>query len=716
MCYDDVAPLYEARGYHPLPVDPKDKFPVYLKADGTYGKAAGWTTERVPLRAQGKANIGIRTGTDIGVVGVDVDTDDPVIQAALPAIVRDSLVKKKGQRGYTSFLFGPGTKSRKFLIDGKTVVEILGVGRQTVIPPSVHPVTQKPYEWVGEGFELLDVEPARDLAHVPADFEKLVEEALRPFGYKDEPERSTAKSDDNQAPHRQLNDFARANLQRWVPDLGLKKYRRKRGPHLAYEAVATWRPSTQGKELQDRDYNLSITSKSGITDFGVDRSYTPLDLVMAARTLNLSDSFVWLDDKLGWSAGGPEIVIPGPWEGSDRNARPEEPEAPPQEDGGKPRAPKGLGPVWYYGAPLPPRPKFLVPGIVPQGPTVGIVGGQWSTAKSFALDDLIMAVLNGGKFIGETAVQGGVLFVELEASDSEARLYGAGASHGVGPGELPLVFIKERPPSILLNARKTNPEFMKWGKLAVDHAKAIARWHGTELVLVAFDCLTRFAGFEDESSPSECQRVMDALIALAEYAGCLLLVVDHFGKNMAAGVRGGSPKETNATVVLATGEKPKNVYDTRTILIRKMRNGRDGLEATFQLEPCDVEVDQEVVDDDGVITIERQIVKTLRVRWLSQMHPAGAEEQGEPDNLSEQERRALMVLSDLINKHGEELPPECEAPKGLQGAREDAWEKKLVSKRVLGGKNSASGYAKLRNSMFARKLIDVDTGFVWVPL
>jgi hypothetical protein len=34
--------------------------------------------------------------------------------------------------------------------------------------------------------------------------------------------------------------------------------------------------------------------------------------------------------------------------------------------------------------------------------------------------------------------------VELEASDSEARLYGAGTSHGVGPGELPLVFIKER--------------------------------------------------------------------------------------------------------------------------------------------------------------------------------------------------------------------------------------------------------------------------------
>jgi Bifunctional DNA primase/polymerase, N-terminal len=361
MCYDDVAPLYEARGYHPLPVDPKDKFPVYMKADGTYAKAAGWTTEKIPLRGQGKANIGIRTGTDIGIVGVDVDTDDPDIQAALPAIVRDSLVKKKGQRGYTSFLYGPGTRSRKYLINDKTVLEILGVGRQTVIPPSIHPVTQKPYEWVGEGFELLDVEPARDLTHVPADFEKLLEEALRPFGYKDEPERSTAGSDkagtDDQAPHRQLNDLARANLQRWVPELGLKKHRRKRGPHLAYEAVATWRPSTQGHTLEERAYNLSITSKSGITDFGVDRHYTPLDLVMAARALNLSDAFMWLDDKLEWSAGGPEIVIPGPWEGSDKNARPEEDH--PEEDTQRARDDAVLktAGAWMHGDSLPPAPE-----------------------------------------------------------------------------------------------------------------------------------------------------------------------------------------------------------------------------------------------------------------------------------------------------------------------------------------------------------------------
>ena len=503
MCYDDVAPLYEARGYHPLPVDPKDKFPVYLKADGTYGKAAGWTTEKVPLRAQGKANIGIRTGTDIGVVGVDVDSDDPDIQAALPAMVRDSLVKKKGQRGYTSFLFGPGVKSRKFLIDGKTVVEILGVGRQTVIPPSVHPVTQKPYEWVGDGFELLDVEPARDLTHVPPDFERLIEEALRPFGFRDEapkPETSTLKSDDEKPPHRQLNELACANLQKWVPHLGLERYRRKRGPHLAFEAVATWRPSSQGRALPARDYNLNITAKSGITDFGDGRSYTPLDLVMAARTLNLSDAFVWLDDKLGWSSNGPEIVIPGPWEGSDKNARPEKPEAEETDRQRlKPRPPAGTGAAWHFGTPAPALPPMLVPGLLPRK-GYGYIGGQWGTLKTFITNDLAVAVATGGRFAGQqVTMKGAVVQIELEGSHSELRLHAAADARGVGQGELPIVHLRAAPQTIMNNG-KPNPEWPKWSKDLVRYAKEIAEFYELPLALITLDPQNRLAGFKDEQS------------------------------------------------------------------------------------------------------------------------------------------------------------------------------------------------------------------------
>jgi hypothetical protein len=73
--------------------------------------------------------------------------------------------------------------------------------------------------------------------------------------------------------------------------------------------VAQWRPSTtHGTDLDKRDRNLKICS-SGIRDFGDNRGYTPIDLVMAAKACGLHEAVNWLDEKLGWSSGGPEIDL-----------------------------------------------------------------------------------------------------------------------------------------------------------------------------------------------------------------------------------------------------------------------------------------------------------------------------------------------------------------------------------------------------------------------
>jgi hypothetical protein len=402
-----------------------------------------------------------------GVVGLDIDTDDPEMKAAIKSVVPESLVGKRGNRGETRFYCDPpGRRSRKFKINDKVVCELLAVGSQSVLPPSTHPITGKPYEWI-DGFELLDIEPQRDLPRLPDDIEDRIKGALGPFGYVPEPEPAKPNDpddtphtgDDNQAPHRQLNDFARANLQGWVPELGLERWRRKTGRYLAYEAVATWRPSTQGRSTKDRDYNLSITSKSKIRDFGDGRFYTPLDLVMAARTLNLSDAFAWLDDKLGWSAGGPEIVIPGPWEGSDKNARTEEHAAQEnearQEEGikGRPVPPASLGKAWHYGEPAPAPLPMLVPHLLPQK-GFGYLGGQWGTFKTFILNDLAVAVASEGKFGGQqAAARGAVVQIELEGSQGELRVQAAAAMREVAGQNLPIVHLSVEPPTIMINGR-----------------------------------------------------------------------------------------------------------------------------------------------------------------------------------------------------------------------------------------------------------------------
>ena len=126
----------------------------------------------------------------------------------------------------------------------------------------------------------------------------------------------------------QLNNAALKALDQWIPALNLYRWRRKRGPSN-YEAVATWRESTEGRPKEIRKLNLQISSK-GIRDYGVGKTYSPLDLVMAARGHDLSAAYDWLAERLGFDAGpdidfdklkgGAESPSSDPGSGDDKSA------------------------------------------------------------------------------------------------------------------------------------------------------------------------------------------------------------------------------------------------------------------------------------------------------------------------------------------------------------------------------------------------------------
>jgi hypothetical protein len=86
---------------------------------------------------------------------------------------------------------------------------------------------------------------------------------------------------------REINDTALLNLDAWVPALRLPQTHRN---HNGYRAVAAWR----GVE----NANLAFHA-TGIKDWGEDKSYTPIDCVMAALSVDLSTAAQWLSDQLG---------------------------------------------------------------------------------------------------------------------------------------------------------------------------------------------------------------------------------------------------------------------------------------------------------------------------------------------------------------------------------------------------------------------------------
>ena len=91
-----------------------------------------------------------------------------------------------------------------------------------------------------------------------------------------------------------------------MPALALYRCRPARG---GYEAVPIWRPSTTRptEAPEKRHLNLKIVPK-GIRDFGADKGYTPLDLVMVACECDLDTAFRFLSERLNWA---PDIDLSG---------------------------------------------------------------------------------------------------------------------------------------------------------------------------------------------------------------------------------------------------------------------------------------------------------------------------------------------------------------------------------------------------------------------
>lgn len=299
-----------ANGYSVLPVAPNSKAPSEYRSGHWYPMKKWEQFRNDPARpfiakmwaAWPDCNIGIVTGTKATathmVAAVDYDTDDPDILADLESALPTSPVKKKGRRGYTAFYLVP-LRTKGFRT---TIVELLTDTRQTVIPPSVHPDTGQPYTWMGPSTLLTT--PAHSLPTLTEDdLERFIEQVevltKKPVTSPAHQAKLIQLPDDEQKFWRVLNNTAYANLDRWVPDLNLHKC--SRTSTGAYKAVAHWRTSSTGRSLSERSANLSIMPGQGARDFGTGDSYTAIDLVLTALSIDLDDAVKFLTTRLGMS-------------------------------------------------------------------------------------------------------------------------------------------------------------------------------------------------------------------------------------------------------------------------------------------------------------------------------------------------------------------------------------------------------------------------------
>lgn len=487
----------------------------------------------------------------------------------------------------------------------------------------------------------------------------LIEEALRPFGYQQEPERPKANGYDTEAsedPWRRLNQLALANLDKWVPQLGLDDCVRLRDGR--YAAVPSFRPSPSGKARRDRSLGIS---SSGIKDFGQDKGYTPIDLVMLCGDLDFAGAVAWLDERLGWSEGGPEIRIdPEP---AEEKPQSEEPQA--SQDAPKGEQAKGEQPdpdaalvkeflegMWACGDPPPPMPAWLIYKLIGEC-SLGLLCGKFSTFKTFLLTALAVAAMTGTKFAGRRVVKtGGVLFVTLEDQDAtygrlRAALEQAGASQDT---IVPFLHIDKFPPLLMKAVR--NPRSMRQiHALMRVINKLMMERYGVPLVMVCIDNLSLITNFTNENSSAEGIEAMKMLREGAEAAKVSFVVIDHHGKNDELGARGTSAKGQNADFILASLGDEDDGRAGRKLKFTKVRSATKGEVAGFSMNG-DIVVGK---DAEGLD------VTTLAVEWTG---PAADDDK--PSQPKERPYAQVMFLRALLK--ATKTAPACVPGTSLVGA------------------------------------------------
>jgi len=558
--FDAQAPIYRAAGYRVVPIGPGTKYPAIHQGFGSYIPLVGWPTSNV-TDPQPSAGIGLICGDPL--IAGDIDSDDEAMGVELIDALTDgtgTVITKIGKRGQTLLLRPPSgvtVKSRKFLINGNTAFEMLAEGRQTVLPPTIHPDLKAPYRW-GNGATPYNT-ALEDIAVLRGDWEERVEAVLAKHGYEPEPPKSEQRTFDETSPFFQINRQAITRLDEWVEQLGLYECTRKRGP-MNYEAIAIWRDSKN--PLEQRKTNLKISPK-GIVDFGTDQGYSPLDLVMAARNYDLNEAFNWLAAKLGPGTAAPvdAQVVDLPRHPDASQPAPEQPRGYRFKLVGFNDMKPGLEQL------------YLVDELIPVAGLVDI-WGKPKCFKSFWTLDLMFHVAMGWEYRDRVVQQGTVVYCAFEGAHGYKKRIEAIRRH--------FELEDGQPVPLYIMPGQAN--------LIADHKTLIAditaQLSGEMPICVVLDTLNKSL-MGSESKDTDMSAYVRAAEAIRDAFKCVIIIVHHCGLDDTR-PRGHTALPGAVDAQLAVAREGNAV----TVTVEMMRDGPEETVVTSMIEVIEVGQDR----------------------------------------------------------------------------------------------------------------------------
>ena len=300
---------------------------------------------------------------------------------------------------------------------------------------------------------------------------------------------------------------------------------------------------------------------------------------------------------------------------------------------------------WFGEKPTTPPPQ-LIKGVLPQT-GVASIGGQSGTGKTFHgihLATLLIPDCERGFYIDKYRIKrhGGVIFFALEGKSAfplrSTVAFDAVLSKQLEFGDrakIPFAWNTYEPDLF----HKGSDNLIK---LVERDAQRMRQEFSVDLVAVFLDTMGLAACFDNEDKAAEVLKVVAGLAKLSDATGALSIVIDHFGKNQQAGLRGSSAKRGGVETVLACicdRDRQNNPTNLR-MWFEKIRDGGD----EGRIIPYRLKTTKWGVDEDG------EPVTSCVIQWEPN--------RPQPSKHLAPRRKTDVTLEQAINEVGLPADPE----------------------------------------------------------
>ncbi|HZR74554.1 AAA family ATPase [Bradyrhizobium sp.] len=237
-------------------------------------------------------------------------------------------------------------------------------------------------------------------------------------------------------------------------------------------------------------------------------------------------------------------------------------------------------------------PRMLIKGIAPHRGIL-FIGGQSGAGKTFMACHMANSLASATPFFGRTVKRRiASAIVSKEGTENIGnRLTADAQARGLDIRQLPIAWRGDLPEI------KTADDVDRTAQHLLELGSYLKDQFGIPLGAAFFDTIAANFSMEDENSNAEIAKVIGKLREFETRINGLVCPVHHYGKQDAAGLRGGSLWRGGADVVLsvlADRDDRTGKVSGRELALAKARDGLEGPIAPFELRGHELGM-----DDDG---------------------------------------------------------------------------------------------------------------------